>query len=89
MARERRVSSAGLRQSGACPCRRCGVIGWSSTASAGDVPNKHRVMVAADHEVHWGVVCTVMGLATRGIIMIESCKVMEPTENQIPVAWNG
>ena len=34
---------------------------------------------------HW----TVIGLATRGIITIESCKVNVPTENQIPVAWNG
>ena len=33
--------------------------------------------------------CTVIGLATRGIMMIESCRVIEPTENQIPVAWNG
>jgi hypothetical protein len=33
--------------------------------------------------------CTVIGLATRGIMMIESCRVNEPTENQIPVGWNG
>ena len=33
--------------------------------------------------------CTVIGLATRGIMMIESCRVIEPTENQIPVGWNG
>lgn len=45
--------------------------------------------VVVDHDVHWGVVCTVIGLATRGIMMIESCKVIVPTENQIPVAWNG
>jgi hypothetical protein len=32
---------------------------------------------------------TVIGLATRGIMMIESCRVNEPTENQIPVGWNG
>jgi hypothetical protein len=32
---------------------------------------------------------TVIGLATRGIMMIESCRVNEPTENQIPVAWKG
>ena len=46
-------------------------------------------MVAVGYEVHRGVVCTVIGLATRGIMMIESCKVMAPTENQIPVAWYG
>jgi hypothetical protein len=72
------------------PFRACGnrVI---LNAGARDVllPNKRRAVVAADHEVHWGVVCTVIGLATRGIMMIESCKVMAPTENQIPVAWNG
>jgi hypothetical protein len=32
---------------------------------------------------------TVIGLATRGIMMIESCRANEPTENQIPVGWNG
>ena len=70
--------------------RRCGnrVI---LNGGARDVllPNMRRAMVAVDHEVHWGVGCTVIGLATRGIMMIESCKVMAPTENQIPVAWNG
>jgi hypothetical protein len=46
-------------------------------------------VVGVDHEVHWDAGCTVIGLATRGIMMIESCKVMTPAENQIPVAWNG
>jgi hypothetical protein len=34
---------------------------------------------------HW----TVIGLATRGIMMIESCRAIVPTENQIPVGWKG
>ena len=45
--------------------------------------------VVVDHEVQLGAGFTVIGLATRGIMMIESCKVMAPTENQIPVGWNG
>lgn len=52
-------------------------------------PAKRRATLAVDHEVHWDAGCTVIGLATRGIMMIESCKVIAPTENQIPVAWNG
>ena len=33
--------------------------------------------------------CTMIGLATRGIMMIESCKVIALTEKYIPVGWNG
>jgi hypothetical protein len=59
--------------------------GESSVAVIGDSSCKpsildHRALVSAGHGVQLGVLCTVIGLATRGIMMIESCKVMAPTE---------
>jgi hypothetical protein len=82
MARERRVSSAGLRQSGACPL----VAASDRTVPSGPVRQTYRRQASialwslwVSHP-HWGVESTVIGLATRGIMMIESCSANDPTE---------
>jgi hypothetical protein len=61
-----------------CEAKLKGMVGERFNSDASPLPRRPRFR-------H----CTVIGLATRGIMMIESCRVNEPTENQIPVAWNG
>ena len=95
LARCRRVPRGGAALFGSKPVEaslissssRRSVSNWST---GGDRVVLNRLaVVVVDHGVHWGVGFTLIGLATRGIMMIESCKVIEPIENQIPVGWNG
>jgi hypothetical protein len=63
---------------------------WKLKEAGADVVGGHRFMATRLNSAwRFRQFSTVIGLATRGIMMIESCRLNEPTGNQIPVGWNG